>query len=847
MKKQIKRGVASLLALFGTLLCCATAQAQVKLYIPDFTVNMTQPATVNVMLDNSEPVLAYSFKIELPEELEIVPNSMQKTDRFNQGQTVNLRNNTVLCSSMQGYTFLNDSGSVGTFQVRATNKAKLGQQVEMRIYQLAVTCKDFSHNPPISEQTVKVTFSDNVSLTLSTAPQSFVINPSGVQEITVAMDNNAPVQGLQMDLTLPDGFTFVTAPDGNIFEQLPRLSGGSQIQPLTQGNMTRIVIFDLMENQCLAAGNGAFMKFTVMAPADFSAETAQISFSNIQGSVDFRTVDASDANVALTNGKAAYDKAQAVIAGLEQKLADALQTIATEAPDVKDNFTGEAISNDIDALKQAVEDAYADLSLTPDYDNVMAPAAGIEAAIEALVADAKDAENKYQQEVAAEAARQEAYKNAKAVVAGLEQKLAEALATIAETCPDVKDNFKGEAITASIEAMKGAIDAALENKTIVEKYDELVAPAAGIETAIATLISDAQAAQKTFEENAALEAARQNANNELASLDKALADALAKIAAECPDVKYLFPGTEIQQQITVLRNAVNTAYENKTLAADYDDVMAPVAGIRDSIAKLIADAQAAQKKYEDDAAAEKALLDAYKQANEAIEALRTSLAGTVATINEICPDVKADFQGENIEKSINTLKEAVDNAFNTKTLVADYDDVMAPAKDIEAAIAALLTSAQAAQKAYEEAEAARQAANKAAYEADLAEIAALQKSLEDAKATIEQQYPGYDFTAEYNTIQEAIDNQKRLADEEYESVAEEGVYDNDVDSQRIEDMIAKMIENAKTNGIDMIMGEKLTDGDRIFTLEGIEVSRPQQGKVNIIVKSDGRILKTYVR
>ena len=61
------------------------------------------------------------------------------------------------------------------------------------------------------------------------------------------------------------------------------------------------------------------------------------------------------------------------------------------------------------------------------------------------------------------------------------------------------------------------------------------------------------------------------------------------------------------------------------------------------------------------------------------------------------------------------------------------------------------------------------------------------------------------------------------------------------------EMIAKMIEDAKTNGIDMILGEELTDSDRIYTLDGVQVARPQKGKVNIVVKSDGRILKTYVR
>ena len=1057
MKTQIRRRAASLLVLFATLLCCATARAQVKLYIPDFTVNDYNPVTVNIMLDNSVPVLGYSFNIEMPDELEIVPGSVEKTTgRFNQGQTLTYKNGVFGCVSMQDYAFYGENGTVGTFQVRAKNGV-IGdsKKVDITLRNLTVVGQDFSNTVKIPVQTTTVTLEKKtvpVVLTLSAAPQSFLVNPGGVQQIAVAMDNDVDVQSLQMDITLPDGFTY-RSDGGNIFQQTARLSGGATITPRTDGNRTRLVVIDMMENRILTPGNGDFMTFEIVAPEDFDAESAQVMISGAQASVNFNTVDIAPVTMTVANGHTAYAKAQAEITELERQLAESLQSIATEAPDVKDEFQGEEITAAIETLRQAVEAAYADMTLTPDYDNVMAPAAGIEESIAALVVAAKAAQKAHDDEVAAEAARQEAYKNANAVVAGLEQKLSEALATIAENCPDVKDDFKGEAVSASIDSLKKVIDEAYENKTIaadydnvvapaagieesiaalvaaareaqkahddevaaeaarqeayknanavvagleqklsealatiaescpdvkdsfrgeavsaaidslkkaideayenktiaadydnvvapaagigesiaalvaaareaqkahdaevaaeaarqeayknanavvsgleqklsealatiaescpdvkdnfkgeavsasiaamqkaideayvgktiVENYDELVAPAAGIETAIAQLVEDAKASQKAFEENARLESARLDANSELASLDKALADALAEIAAQCPDVKYLFPGTEIQQQITVLRNAVNAAYDAKTLADEYDEVMAPAAAIRDSIAKLVEDAKGAQKKFEDDAAAEKALLEAYRNANAGIDALRGALAQALATIAETCPDVKDDFKGEEIEKSIAALKESVKDAFDTKTLTEDYDKVMAPAADIEAAIAKLVESATAAQKAYEEAEAARQAANKAAYEADLAAIAQLQAELDKAKATIEQKYPGYDFGSEYDAIKEAIEERKNRADDEYESVAEEGVYDNEVDSESVMEMIAKMIEDAKTNGIDMILGEELTDSDRIYTLDGVQVARPQKGKVNIVVKSDGRILKTYVR
>ncbi len=754
----------------------------------------------------------------------------------------------------------------------------------------------------------------------------------------------------------------------------------------------------------------------------------------------------------------AYANANAVVAGLEQQLAQALSTIATDCPDVKDNFKGDTIKNSIQDLKYAIKQAYDNKTIVANYDNVVAPKAGIEASIAQLVSDAQEAQKKHDDEVAAaaaaEKARQEAYANANAVVSALEQQLAQALSTIATECPDVKDNFNGKEISTQIASLKKDIQNAYDNKTIATNYDNVIAPKAGIESAIVQMVTDAKASQKAFEENAALESARLKANTEIASLDQALANALAEIAkecpdvatrftgtdiqqkitvlrnavtnaydaktladkydevmapvaginadivklvddakaaqkkadddaaadkalaeayakanaelanldmalanaltqiaSECPDVKHLYTGTAIQQMITVLRNAVKTAYDDKSLTAKYDEVMAPVAGINADIAKLIEDAKAAQKKVDDETAAQKALADAYNNAlgtindlrnklndalstiatecpdvkdnfngeeiekninslkedikdayadktlvdnydnilapatgienaindmidkaqeeqkkiddeiaaqkaldeanvnaNDRIKELREKLAEALETIATDCPDVKDNFNGEEIEKNINSLKEDIKDAYADKTLVDNYDNILAPATDIETAIEKLIDEAKAAQKAADEAEAARQAENKAAYEADLEQIDELKDALNDAIEKIRADYPGYAYTSEANAITTAINDQKSKADAEYERVAEEGSYSTQVDAAAIEEMIQTMLDNAdKNSGIITINGEDLTDQDRIFSIDGKELPCAQPGKVNIIIKADGRRIKAYVK
>lgn len=570
---------------------------------------------------------------------------------------------------------------------------------------------------------------------------------------------------------------------------------------------------------------------------------------SISDAIDKLLEDAEDAQEKhdedVAANQKAYADACAVADALDSKLEDTLRTIASECADVKDDFTGDDIKASIAELRKAIETAYSNNTIAGDYDTIIAPKASIEAAIEQLLVDAREAQKKVDEEKAAEALRQETYARANAEIASLEQKLNAALETIAAECPDVKDSFKGETISLAISNLRNAVNLAFENKTIVEKYDEIMAPTASIEASIAQLIIDAKASQKGYEENARLETARLNANAELASLDSALSDALQTIANECPDVKHLFTGVEIQQKITVLRNDVNAAYNDKTLADIYDEVMAPASAIREDINNLVEAAKAAQKQFDDDKAAEQALQEAYSNANARIEALRSALADALATIAETCPDVKDNFRGEPISIRISELKDAVRDAYDAKTLVENYDSVLAPASGIEADIALLVENARAAQKAYEEAEAARRAANLEAYNADLALIESLQTKLDDAKATILAEYPLFDWQSGFDAIQDKIDAEKDKADAEYARVENEGIYNNKVDEIAIEDMIKEYLRTAENSGIGLIIDDILEEGDRIFSPEGMLLTAPLQGKMNIIVKPDGRVLKVY--
>ncbi len=90
--------------------------------------------------------------------------------------------------------------------------------------------------------------------------------------------------------------------------------------------------------------------------------------------INFKVVFAPDDTQDL-----ALDKANEVVADLEQKLSDALETIATECPDVTSVFTGADIQDDITLLKESVKNAYSDLNIAEKYDEIMSQASQITA------------------------------------------------------------------------------------------------------------------------------------------------------------------------------------------------------------------------------------------------------------------------------------------------------------------------------------------------------------------------------------------------------------------------------------------------------------------------------------
>lgn len=327
------------------------------------------------------------------------------------------------------------------------------------------------------------------------------------------------------------------------------------------------------------------------------------------------------------------------------------------------------------------------------------------------------------------------------------------------------------------------------------------------------------------------------ANAEIEALEQELTKVLQQIAEECADVAEDYTGSEVYQQITALRTAVDNAFENGTLKDNYDEIMKPVDDIRTAISTLLTDAQAAEAQFKENervaanqAAFEAAMAEA-DMLQEAVDAAKEEIAKDYPGI-DVTTEIEAAQAAVNAQvDNINKALEAVENEGTFEYTV--------DATDTEAAIAA-------AKKAAAD-EAKRQADNKAAYEAAVDAIDALETKLDEAIAKIASDYPSANVSLDVMQAQKAIDKARADAEAALEAVEEEGTYDYTPDTKAIEDMIAAILEKAEQSGIEIITVDNLPADVKLYNLQGIQVSRPAAGTIVIVRMADGNVSKAVVR
>ena len=783
-----------LAALLVAAMTCFAAGAANRVYVEPFNIVDETPVDVPVLMDNDVDIMSVQFRIDLPAELELV-GQPERTDRLSNGQEITFQGVGVMVLSYENKPIAGNSGAIMTLKVKAKDGMLENKVVSFGLSKIEMGDTNQKKVNTSVRESVDVTLGEQPEYVFSASQPEAVVSAGTTFPVEVCLSNNFALGGMQFRLTMPEGFDVVNTD----IKLSNRLSLGTRLyKTVRPDGSIKFVVSDMSSVKIADAGEGPIFILYVSVPEGYNDYEGKIIVSDIEastvpsdgGATNTVSVDCKGFEVKIVNGGRYLSDAETVVAGLRADLAAALATIAAEAADVKDNFTGADITAAIEAIETAAREAAANGTLPTEYAAVVTdPAAAVSRSIEQLVADAKTAQKAFEDEAARKAANEAAYQASLAEIQRLTDKLNEMEQTAAASYPDATVDTQVAAAQAALDKAKAEADAARAAVADEGNYSYAVDTAA-IEALIKAVGDDAAKQQAAADAEkarvAANEAAHKAVLDEIAALQASL-DATKAAAAES------YPDADVDKQVAAAQAAIDKAKAeaaaakaavkdegNYSYAVDKATIEALIAAVSNEAAKQQAAADAEKARVAANEAAHKAVLDE-------IAALQASLDATKAAAAESYPDADVDKQVAAAQAAIDKAKA---EAAAAKAAVKDegnYSYAVDKAT-IEALITAVSNEA-ARDQAAKDAEAKRVADNEAAYKASIDEIAALQAALDAMKTKVAATYPDANVTAETVAAQSAIDKAEAGANAAKSAVILEGNYSYTVDTEGITALI----------------------------------------------------------
>lgn len=774
-----------LAALLVAAMTCFAAGAANRVYVEPFNIVDETPVDVPVLMDNDVDIMSVQFRIDLPAELELV-GQPERTDRLRNGQEITFQGVGVMVLSMEGKPIAGNSGAIMTLKVKAKDGMLENKVVSFGLSKIVMGDTNNNKVQNSTKESVDVTLGEQPEYVFSASQPEAVVSAGTTFPVEVCLSNNFALGGMQFRLTMPEGFDVVNT-DITLSN---RLSLGTRLHKTARpdGSMNFVV----SDRNCVKiadAGEGPIFILYVSVPEGYNDYEGKITVSDVVastvpsegGATNTVSVDCKGFEVKIVNGGRYLSDAETVVAGLRADLAAALATIAAEAADVKDNFTGADITAAIEAIETAAREAAANGTLPAEYAAVVTdPAAAVSSSIEQLVADAKAAQKAFEDEAARKAANEAAYQASLAEIQRLTDKLNEMKQTAAASYPDATVDTQVAAAQAALDKAKAEADAARAAVADEGNYSyavdtaaiEALIKAVGDEAAKQQAAADAEKARV-----AANEAAHKAVLDEIAALQASL-DATKAAAAEN------YPDADVDKQVAAAQAALDKAKAdaeaakaavkdegNYSYAVDKATIEALITAVTNEAARDQAAKDAEAKRVADNEAAYKASIDEIAALQAALDAMKTKVAATYPDANVTAETVAAQSAIDKAEAGANAAKSAV-------ILEGNYSYTV-DTEGITALINAIETAA----------EAQRTAANEAAYQATLAEIQRLTDKLDNMKALIATTYPDVNVDEAIAAAAAAIEAAKNGAADALAAVKDEGKYSYTVDAAAIEALI----------------------------------------------------------
>ena len=521
------------------------------------------------------------------------------------------------------------------------------------------------------------------------------------------------------------------------------------------------------------------------------------------------------------------------IAEVKAQIEAAQTTLAGYAESVQ-----KAMAEKLAALHTAAEKLVAKAEASYQAGTSVEDAAALKAGIEALVAD-------IEKFVAEAAAAQQAYEAGLANEAQHQEDLAaiEKVQAELDAAMQVIDGYSETvqqavaeselAVQASIDALKEKAEASYQTGTSVADREDLLAAIAAVQTQIANLALEAEAAQKGVDAN---ELQHQKDLEGIAAVQDKLEAVKQAVAAYSETVQQAVAAevASVQQAIEGLKAMAEASFAAGTSVADKETQQAELAKVQQLVEELSAHVAAANKSYEDNIAQHEEDLAAISALKDNFDRMKAAVAGYVQEVQDkLAQDVAA------VQAAIDQLSAAAEASFKAGTSVQDQETLLAGIAAANEHIDVVLAQAEALWVAYQE--------NEAQYEADLAIVAYVQQKFDNVLAKI----AGFD-AAVAEAVAEDVENVKK-AIERLAATAEKshnnGTSVEDADllqtmAYNVESLIAALENKAELEQqkISSGIGEVTVDG-RSEVMYDLSGRRVMQAKGVVIVNGQKRIVK----
>ena len=788
LNKILKASLASL-----ALLSTVTVSAVNRIYVEPLTVSNYEVTELKVMIETDKAATGAQLDLTLPEGLVFADGKSSWTsvpeykDIFANAMNVTGQSARILLMDMSA-VIKTGTSQAGVVKVKAATNALDENAVKQITFNSKVTYPNPTANPDavVKDQSVNVTFEkyvEQTTLNFTFSTPGMVLNPEAPRELRIAMENSMPVSALDMTFEVPAGVTISDA------ELIADRNNGARLMftERPSGDCNIIVMTMAAGENAILGNSGDIVKMNLTASEAFDGVNAILKLKDIEISKeDGSVLSAQDVTMTLTAGKLAYERAALAIEELQQKLTTAINNVNEQYPLAAEAISPMDVYQQISALQSAVETAYENYTLTPNYDEVMAPVAAIEAAIDEYVEKCR-VENERQTNNKA------AYDAVVAQLNTLQEQYDAAIANVEANYADFRDAEAEAAAQKLITDAKAAAQAAYE--AVETDGNFTYAPdTEAISNAIAAIVTDAKGRHDA-------EMARRQANQEaydavvaqLDELQNQLDAALATLAEDYAD--YRDPAAEeaAQQLITDAKAAAQTAYEAVAEQGTFE-YTADTESIAAAIAKLLTDAEARRIAELDRVQANQAL---YGGVIAQLDALQEQLDTTLATLAADYADFRDTDAEAAAQQMITDAKAAAQAALDAVAEEGNFD-YTPDTEAISTAIAKLLTDAEARRAA----ELDRVQANETAHNAVIAQLDELQAQLDAALATLAEKYPTFRNEEAEQAAQQMITDAKAAADAAFEAVAEEGVYSYTPDVEAITEAITSLVPDAEQRRVD---------------------------------------------